>query len=398
MSDRDTRDQNRWLLPDGVNEVLPPQARALERMRRELLDLFDSWGYELVIPPLIEYLESLLTGVGHDLDLQTFKITDQLSGRMMGVRADMTPQAARIEAHQLKRAQPVRLCYIGSVLHTRPQTAGEARDPIQVGAELYGHGGVESDVEIITLLLETLRKVGIQAPYLDLGHVGIYRCLARQANLSRSQESALFDALQRKAVPDLRDLLDEFGVDNPVRDMFTALPDLNGGVDVLDHAGTRLAAAGDEVRQALTDLWSIAASLERRAPGLPLHFDLAELRGYQYQTGVVFAAFVEGHGAEVARGGRYDEIGKVFGRSRPATGFSANLKTLLELVSPPEHAVKGILAPWGDEPDLVRAVQALRKQGERVIWQLPGQMGDADAMACDRRLVQRDGRWQVENV
>jgi len=393
------RKDNRWLLPEGIDEVLPPRAHRLELLRRELLNLFRGWGYELIMPPFIEFLDSLLTGTGHDLDLQTFKLTDQLSGRLMGVRADMTPQAARIDAHQLKREEPVRLCYIGTVLRTRPEGINGSRDLLQVGAELFGYAGVEADIEIIQLMVRTLRTGRIDSMYLDLGHVGIYRGLVRQAGLPAEAEARLFDALQRKAVPEIEGLLDELAVAEPVRSMLAALPQLNGGVEVLDQAGATLAAAAPDVLAALKDLWGIAAALERRLPDVPLHFDLAELRGYQYHTGAVFAAFIPGYGREIARGGRYDQIGKVFGRSRPATGFSADLKALAALGQWPAQAdATGILAEWSDEPEAVAEVERLRAAGERVVWALPDQQGDAGAMGCDRRLVRVDGQWTLVPV
>lgn len=390
---------NRWLLPDGVDEVLPPRAAQLEQLRRRLLDMYAGWGYELVMPPLIEYLDSLLTGTGHDLDLQTFKLTDQLSGRMMGVRADMTPQAARIDAHQLKREAPSRLCYIGSVLQTRLQGLSRSRNPVQIGAELYGHAGVESDVEIISLMLETLRTVGVREPYLDLGHVGIFRALAAEAALQAEVENALFDALQRKAAPEIEALFAESRVRGPAAEALLALVELNGGVEILDEAGERLRDTGAAVQTALRELWGIASALERRLPGVPLHFDLAELRGYRYHTGPVFAAFVPGHGQDVARGGRYDHIGGVFGRSRPATGFSADLKTLADLAGlAPTEPPGGVFVAWSDEPALLQRVAQLRDEGERVVWGLPGQQGGAAEAGCDRQLVERDGHWQLDKL
>jgi ATP phosphoribosyltransferase regulatory subunit len=389
---------NRWMLPEGIDELLPPQAAELEALRRQLLDLFASWGYELIMPPFIEFLDSLLTGTGHDLDLQTFKLTDQLSGRLMGVRADMTPQAARIDAHQLRRDHPARLCYIGTVLRARPDSAGGSRDPLQVGAELFGHAGAESDIEIISLMLQVLRIAGIEQPHLDLGHVGIFRSLAREAGLSPQAESELFDALQRKAITEIDELL---GSVRPVeaREMLAALPELHGGVEVLDQAGSRLKNAGAEVQAALRSLWAVAAAVERRFPRLPLHFDLAELRGYRYQTGIVFAAYAAGYGRELARGGRYDEIGRVFGRSRPATGFSADLKALTSLGRASVSGRSGIFVDWSDEPAVVAEVERLRSLGERVLWALPGQSGDARAMGCDRRLARTpSGDWQVVPV
>ncbi len=298
-----------WLLPEGIDEVLPPQARTLEKMRRELLDLFHGWGYELVMPPVIEYLESLLTGTGGDLDLHTFKITDQISGRTMGIRADITPQAARIDAHQLRRTTPTRLCYLGTVLNTRRSGFSGSRSPLQVGAELYGHAGVESDHEIITLMIESLQQAGLENLYMDLGHVGIFRGLSRQAGLDKGQEHALFDALQRKAVPEIQSLLSGFDIAENTRRMLAELAHLSGD-DALVRAREVLADANDDVISALEQLERLSILLAERRPELPVHFDLAELRGYHYHTGVVFAAFVPNMGEEVARGGRYDDIGR----------------------------------------------------------------------------------------
>lgn len=396
MSDSAFSKDNRWLLPEGVDELLPGQAAQMEALRRRLLDQFGAWGYELVMPPFIEYLDSLLTGTGHDLDVQTFKLTDQLTGRLMGVRADITPQVARIDAHRLRRDAPSRLCYIGSVLHARPEGISRSRNPVQVGAELFGHAGVESDVEIISLAVASLRTAGIAQPHLDLGHVGIFRGLARAAGCNAAQEGALLEALQRKAVAEIDELLDGAAIDQPWRRMLRALPRLNGGIEALDHAGEVLAEAPQGVRQALRNLWGVAAGLERRLPDLPLHFDLAELRGYGYHTGIVFAALVPGYGSEVARGGRYDDIGRVFGNPRPATGFSADLRTLVQVSSglPDVSGAQGVLAPWGDEPGLMRAIEALRAEGERVVQELPGQQGGAAAQGCDRRLQQDEqGGW-----
>lgn len=387
----------RWLLPEGIEEILPRQAARLEAMRRRLLDLFSTWGYELVIPPLIEYLESLLTGVGNDLDLKTFKLTDQLNGRLMGVRADMTPQVARIDSHLLRREEPTRLCYLGTVLHTRPESHGASRSPLQVGAELYGHSGIESDVEIIALMLATLAEVGIEPPCLDLGHVGVFRGLLGQAGLEPAQEAVLFDALQRKSKPEIAGLLENFVLSASMRRMLLGLVDLNGSEEVLDEAETVLADAGDAVRAALANLRAIAAALRSRlGEALALHFDLAELRGYRYHTGMVFAAYTPGRGQAVAQGGRYDDIGQVFGRARPATGFSADLKELLALGSDNGPQNRGIFAPCADEPGVAEQVQQLRSRGERVVCALPGQSGGAREMGCDRRLLQVGKQWQIE--
>lgn len=391
----DTAQSDRWLLPEGVEEVLPREAWRLECLRRHLLDLFHTWGYQLVIPPFIDYLESLLTGTGRELDLQTFKLTDQLSGRMLGIRADMTPQVARLDAHHLRREEPTRLCYIGTVLHTRGDHLEKSRSPMQVGAELYGHHGPASDLEIIRLMLEVLSQAGVLDVHLDLGHVAIYRELVRQAGLDAEQEIALFDVLQRKAQVELRELLDAYGVAGGVRDMLLQLPDLNGGAELLPRARAVLAGAGEVAGTALSELESVWAQLRQRFPSLPIYVDLAELRGYHYQTGVVFAAFVPGCGKEVARGGRYDEIGKVFGRARPATGFSADLKVLarLGLLEPEERGDAAIFAPCGDDPGLWEAIRDLRAAGKTVIEALPDQAGDAAAMGCSLRLERTAAGW-----
>ena len=320
---------DRWLLPEGIEEVLPKEAKRLEQLRRTLLDTYESWGYDLVIPPFIEYLESLLTGTGNDLDLQTFKLTDQLTGRLMGIRADMTPQVARIDAHQLNQDTPTRLCYIGTVLHTRTDGFAGSRSPLQVGAELYGHAGIESDVEVITLMLETLVMSGVETPFVDLGHVGIYRELVKQAGLNEEREATLFDSLQRKANTEIASYLSEWKLDKNIATAIAALTRLNGDESVLAEAESILSKAGKGVENALTELSNIAALLKLHVPNLKVNFDLAELRGYHYHTGTVFAAYVAGRGQAVAQGGRYNDIGEVFGRARPATGFSTDLKTLL---------------------------------------------------------------------
>ncbi|MBI1422891.1 MAG: ATP phosphoribosyltransferase regulatory subunit [Gammaproteobacteria bacterium] len=387
-----------WLLPEGIEEVLPPHAEYLEARRRQLLDLYRGWGYELVLPPFIEYLESLFVGTAHDLDLQTFKLTDQLNGRMMGVRADITPQVARIDAHKLRRETPTRLCYMGTVLRTRPDGFGASRAPLQLGLELYGHPGVESDVEVFRLMVETLRTCGIENTYFDLGHVGIFRGLTKQAGLSTEQEAELFDALQRKAKPEIGKMLAQWQLDKNIAGMLSQLADLNGGDEVLPKAQAILAKAGDEVNAALNGLQQMARNIKQALPDISLHYDLAELRGYHYHTGVVFAAFVPGKGTAVAQGGRYDGIGKAFGNARPATGFSTDLKTLLALA--PATVVKsaGIYAPYVQSPELEQLIQSLRAQGERVVSALPGQQGDAQAMRCDREIVQQGKQWVVKQI
>jgi len=387
--------EDRWLLPEGIEEILPPAAGRLDRLRRRLLDLYESWGYELVVPPLIEFLDSLLTGTGNDLALQTFKLTDQLSGRMMGVRADMTPQVARIDAHLLKRDGPARLCYMGTVLRTRADGFGGSRSPYQAGVELYGHRGHESDLEVLSLMLETLGVAGIDNAHLDLGHVAVFREIVLRAGLDREREALLFEALQRKALPEIRQRLAEWGLPAPHGRLLASLAELNGGPDVLDEAEILLAEGGDGVGAALATLRGLIEALRRQWPALPIHVDLSELRGYRYHTGAVFAAYVPGQGQAVAQGGRYDEIGQVFGRARPATGFSADLATLLRLSPPPEFPVRGIRAPAVGDAALEGVVAELRGRGERVVRALPGAEQSPRALGCDRELVWRDGGWRV---
>jgi len=392
---------DRWLLPEGIEELLPPQAAELDRLRRKLLDLFQRWGYELVMPPLVEYLDSLLTGTGNDLDIQTFKLTDQASGRLLGVRADMTPQVARIDAHRLAdRAGPVRLCYHGTVLNTRGDGLGGSRSFTQIGAELYGHAGVESDSEMLCLMLETLHTAGMDEVFIDLGHVGIFRALSVAAGLTERQESQLFDALQRKAVPEIEALLGEWQLADDIGARLKELAWLNGGVEVLARARQCL---GDDaaIVAALDQLEGLAEFVGRQRPDVALHFDLAELRGYHYHTGVVFAAYVPGQGRAIAQGGRYDDIGRVFGRSRPATGFSADLNGLMRLADVAPAVSGGVFAPACEDAalqaSLAEKVVALRASGERVVAGLPGQSGGAVEAGCERILVAVDGQWVIQN-
>ena len=386
-----------WLLPDGIEEILPEEAKHLENLRSKLLELFACWGYDLVIPPFIDFLDSLLTGSGHDLDLQTFKLTDQISGEMLGVRADMTPQVARMDAHNLKHEWPTRLCYVGTILHTRGDPLEKTRSPMQIGAELYGHAGKESDVEVIRLMLEMLAITGLLNVHLDLGHVGIYRALSRQAGLTGLQESELFDVLQRKARPELQELMDGYTIDNDLKAMLLKLPELNGGKDTINKARAVFSKANDDVKNALADLEAIAEKLAARFPSLPISFDLAELRGYHYHTGMVFAAFVPSVGREIARGGRYDNIGAVFGRARPATGFSADLK-LLSSLSKQSCQVEQrelIFAPYSDDAVLNEKIRDLRAQQQAVVQQLPGQTGSAKELGCTSILEQDNQNWVV---
>ena len=389
---------NRWLLPEGIEEILPPQASRMEALCRRVLDLYRVWGYELVMPPLMEFLESLLTGTGEDLDLQTFKLIDQLSGRLLGMRADTTPQVARIDAHNLKRTVPTRLCYLGAVLHARPESSGGTRCPLQVGAELYGHQGVESDAEILSLMLETLDVAGIEHVHVDIGHVGVYQGILRQAGLTETQEHELFGVLQRKASSELKSLIKTWSIPKKTGGMLEYLISANGDASILSAARRSLAPAGPAVRRCLSDLQNVTTLVGKRRPGTPLYFDLAELRGYHYHTGIVFAAYVPGAGQGIAFGGRYDNIGNAYGRSRPATGFSTDIKVLHALSSLTLQEQRGIFAPAKDDRELTKCIKRLRQKGEIVIRELPGQKGGAKEMGCDRQLVCKQGRWQAEKI
>ena len=395
----------RWLLPEGVEETLPPVAERLERARRDLLDLYSSWGYRLVTPPFVEHIESLLNGASSDLERQTFKLTDPISGRMIGVRADMTPQVARIDARYMPQDSPVRLCYLGTTLRTRADGLGGSRSPVQVGAELYGHAGLESDCEVILLMLATLDRVGVANVHLDLGHVGVFRALVAHAQLDRQHEDDLFEAMQRKASDEVDGVLVAVS-DAKTRGHLRALIDLNGGAEALDEARVVLASAGAKVLGYIDDLARLVAMLRARDIALPVHFDLSELRGGRYHTGIVFAAFVPGQGQEVARGGRYDDIQRVYGAPRAATGFSSDLKTLVSLAG--EQTVREpslIEAPWSSDRQMLAAVEVLRASGERVFFALPAANAPCPASVegspndvCRRLCRDADGVWVVIDI
>ncbi|RPI46675.1 MAG: ATP phosphoribosyltransferase regulatory subunit [Betaproteobacteria bacterium] len=377
-----------WALPEYIEDALPAEAIRIEGLRRRVLDLFVRHGYEPVIPPLIEYLDSLLTGTGTDLDLRTFKLVDQLNGRMLGIRADITPQAARIDAHLLNRKGVARLCYAGSVLHTLPAPGSHARESMQVGAELFGHAGLESDMEVQRLMLAALKAAGIGQPQVDLGHVGVFRGLASGAGISGGQEEALFQALQRKDLPELRGLLR--GVEPRYREAMLLLPKLYGDQRVLRDAGRHLPPL-PEIRAALQSLRRLARAAHDLAH--EIRFDLGELRGYRYHSGVVFAAYAPGWTGAVARGGRYDQIGVAFGRARPATGFSMDLRELASAA--PDVSWRRILAPWRDDRELNSLVSRLRERGEIVVSELPGHAAHRGELGCTHSIVRMGGRWRV---
>ncbi len=391
-------DEKLWLLPDGVDEVLPPRARVLEEMRRRILDLFERWGYEYVMPPVVEYLDSLLSGIGEDLDLQTFKITDQITGRMLGVRADITPQVARIDAHRLPTSAPQRFCYMGSVLHTRPDKFAGSRNPLQIGAELYGHAGIEADAEVMTLLLELLAVAGIAPVTLELGHMGLFHAICELAHFDRALESRILERLLMKDECGLAEALAATQAAPAVVEHLHALLELNGDDSVLAKARDALQRAPASVVAALDDIERLIALVRERVPAADIHLDFAELRGYRYHTGVMFAAYTPAAGRAIAWGGRYDNIGHSFGRPRPATGFSTDLKVLVSLGARDRKQLPKIFAAAADDPARMSAIGDLRVAGYRVVEGLPGQNADARDMGCDQVLIERGGQWQLEDI
>ncbi|MBQ0718786.1 MAG: ATP phosphoribosyltransferase regulatory subunit [Gammaproteobacteria bacterium] len=390
---------DRWLLPDGIEEILPDRAIKVERLRRRLLDLYHSWGYDLVIPPLAEFTESLLSGSGSDLDLMTFKITDQLTGRMMGVRADITPQAARMDAHSLQRNSPNRLCYAGQVLYTRARGPLESRSPIQLGIELFGEASLDADVEVMSLLVETLSFCGLEDICLDIGHVGIYRALEQAAGLSAEQSGELFALLQRKDAG-LQQWLATNVADASLAAMLAALPGLAGDASMLAEAKVVLAKAPAEVLKALSEVEAVASQLAECAPQAALFLDLSELRGYHYHTGIVFAAYTSESTLALGNGGRYDDVGEAFGRARPATGFGIDLSKLANLVAYSHSVAAGIYAPappaLASHSEWAGEIARLRENGERVVRGFSGQHVDYDELHCDRVLMASDCGFTVE--
>ena len=384
---------DRWLLPDGVQEVLPPEAANLEKTRRQLLDLFSGWGYELVIPPMVEFLDSLLTGTGTDLDLKTFKVTDQISGRMMGIRADITPQVARIDAHSLNRDADVRLCYAGTVMHAKADNMLASRTPISVGAELFGNTGADGDLEMVSLMIESLATVSGQPLHLELGDVGIFRALMADANLAGTDHEVLFDLIQGKAMPDLKVAVESLKLAPELATCLVQLPALCGGNEVLDE-GKRLFAAHPDVVARIENLEMIALGIKQRFNDIEINYDLSELRGYNYHTGIVFATYLKPSGVRIAKGGRYDDVGKVFGRSRGATGFDIDLRRLVNEMAGSDNAditvIAAVQKPESEQDAVSRwqQIKDLRDAGNVVI--------EGASEQATRQLVLENGQWIVK--
>ncbi len=379
-----------WLLPENIADVLPSEARKIEELRRALLDNFRLYGYELVMPPMLEYLESLLTAAGRDMDLRIFKLVDQLSGRTMGVRADMTTQVARIDAHLLNRSSVTRLCYAGSVLHTRPSGLHATREPLQIGAEIYGHAGLEADAEIQELALSSLALSGFAHVRLDLSHAGVLRAIIGGDPKAQNDESALYVLLRAKDLSGLKEMTADY--QKPTREAILALPGLYGDVSVIQRARKALPKVA-EIATALDEL----EALVKLAGGADVTIDLADLSGYQYESGAMFALYVPGLPNAVARGGRYDHVGEAFGRARPATGFSMDLRELARLL-PVAERKRSIRAPWGRDAALRDKIAELRQAGEVVIQILPGHETDQQEFDCDRELILEKGNWTLKKL
>lgn len=381
-----------WLLPEFIEDVMPAEATRIESLRRQLLDLFKVHGYQYVIPPTLEYVESLITGTGRDLDIATFKVVDQLTGRMMGLRADTTPQAARIDAHMLNHNGISRLCYAGTVLHTSPSGLARTREPFQVGAELFGHAGVESDIEIQHLMIKALKSIGITELHLDLSHVGIFESLIETGNINQALENELTAALLSKDKALVSSLAN--GLDVTIKQALVSLTDLNGDITVLARAKELLPAL-PKITKALQDLTEVAEKLSLLS--VQIGFDLSELRGYHYHSGLVFAAYAQSYSGPLALGGRYDEVGISFGRARPATGFSLDLRGVVTALSP-ATLTKGILAPFDNDVALLEKIDALRHEGHIVIQALPNDETSMAELNCDNELKLENGEWQVTSL
>jgi len=381
-----------WLLPEYIEDVLPAEAARIETLRRRLLDLFKVHGYQYVIPPMLEYMESLITGVGHDLDLATFKVVDQLTGRLMGVRADMTPQAARIDAHLLNQQGITRLCYAGSVLRTKPDGLAQTREPLQLGAELYGHAGIASDIEIQRLLIKALHAIGIEQVHLDFSHVNVFGSLIESSQINAQLEQELYAALQSKDQSSVAALTN--GLDKATREALLHLTELNGDKAMLTKAAKVLPASA-AIKAALDNLAQVADGLADL--GVSVSFDLSELRGYHYHSGIVFAAYAQGYKGPLALGGRYDEVGQAFGRARPATGFSLDLRGVVTAL-PTAQMEMAIFAPAITDSTLTAKIDALRAEGHVVVQELPGIESNLAELNCNKKLEHYNSGWHVVDV
>ncbi|TGG94047.1 ATP phosphoribosyltransferase regulatory subunit [Natronospirillum operosum] len=385
---------DRWLLPDAIEEVQPPLAEHVERLRRRSLDYFQRWGYELVMPPQAEFLESLLAGMASDLDLLTCKVTDQSSGRLLGISPDLTQQVARMDAHSIGREGVARYCYCSPVLHARKASLLSSRNPLQLGAELYGTASGDADLEIICLMVGLATDVGLDTLTLDVGHVGIYRGLVDRLQLAPAQRAELFDLMRQRALPELQAWLEQEVDDEDARGVLLALPGWSGGPEVLAGLSDRLARF--DVAGPLAALRSLVDTLQARLPEVTLHIDLAELRDYNYHTGLVFSLFHREHGHAIAKGGRYDDTGAAYGRSRPATGFSADLKTLAKLTPERRSArPRRIYVPARPDATLQQTVRQLRAEGEVLIQGFEEVAAEARTLDCTHRLAEHAGAWHI---
>ncbi len=381
-----------WLLPEYIEDVLPAEAARIESLRRTLLDLFKVHGYQYVIPPMLEYMESLITGVGHDLDLATFKVVDQLTGRLMGVRADMTPQAARIDAHLLNHQGITRLCYAGSVLRTRPDGLAQTREPLQLGAELYGHADIASDIEIQRLLIKALQAIGIDQVHMDFSHVNVFGSLIESSQINPQLEQDLYAALQSKDQPAVAALAKD--LDKTTREALLHLTQLNGDKSILSKA-LQVLPNTPAIKKALESLVQVSAALDDL--GVTVSFDLSELRGYHYHSGIVFAAYAQGYKGPLALGGRYDEVGQSFGRARPATGFSLDLRGVATAL-PPAQSTMAIFAPASNDKALTSKIEALRAEGCIVVQELQGAKSDLAELNCNKKLEHYNSGWHVVDI
>lgn len=388
-----TTNSDRWMLPEGMFEAMPGQAQALESLRRELLDLFATWGYQYCMPPMVEHLDALLTGVGSTLERETFKLTDPAGGRLLGIRADMTTQAARIDANRLGGEGINRLCYVGSVLRDAPANAHRPRNPTQVGAELFGVDTVQADHEMLRLMVASLQQAGVKNLCIDIGHIGVYRAIINALGLSVEEAKPLYRLLQGRRVPEIHEYVQQANLDADWQQIICALPSLHGDLSVLAEARELLAAKVPEALVAIEEI-EAAAQLLAADDDIAVHVDLIELRGYSYHTGLVFAALVPGVGNELARGGRYNSVGAAFGQARPATGFSADLGAVFDASQRSSALEKGILAPAAaSNAALQAAIADLRAQGNAVIEDVSGS-ADVAALGCDRVMQEIEGAWQ----